>query len=148
MSKINKDLDKRLKETEACYKFEKLNYDSGLLDTNVDVTYIIHLENSGRYDNILKQLEKYKPTKTVYILLNKGFSKCNKTGIESSQMHLLYHRFDELNKLEIYQNPKHFHDMENLWQSYRHLQVHLQFGGAPRPTCTKTKIRQCLNTRR
>lgn len=59
-----------------------------MLDTNVDVTYIIHLENSGRYDNILKQLEKYKPTKIVYILLNKGFSKCNKTGIESSHADL------------------------------------------------------------
>jgi hypothetical protein len=88
MSKINADLDKRLKDTESCYKFEKLNYDSGFLDTNVDVTYIIHLENSGRYDNILKQLEKYKPTKIVYILLNKGFTKCNKTGIESSHADL------------------------------------------------------------
>ena len=84
MSKINADLDKRLKETEACYNFEKLNYESGLLDTNVDVTYIIHLENSGRYDNIIKQLEKTKPTKTVYILMNKGYSKCNKVGIKSS----------------------------------------------------------------
>jgi hypothetical protein len=84
MSKINADLDKRLKQTEACYTFEKLNYESGLLDTNVDVTYIIHLENSGRYDNIIKQLEKIKPTKTVYILLNKGYSKCNKVGIKSS----------------------------------------------------------------
>ena len=88
MSKINTDLDKRLKDTEACYKFEKLNYESGLLDASVDVTYIIHLENSGRYDNILKQLEKYKPTKIVYILLNKGFTKCNKTGIESSHADL------------------------------------------------------------
>ena len=84
MSKINADLDKRLKQTEACYNFEKLNYESGFLDTNIDVTYIIHLENSGRYDNILKQLEKYKPTKIVYILLNKGYSKCNKVGIKSS----------------------------------------------------------------
>jgi GR25 family glycosyltransferase involved in LPS biosynthesis len=84
MSKINADLDKRLKETEACYNFEKLNYESGLLDTNVDVTYIIHLENSGRYDNIIKQLEKNKPTKTVYILHNKGFGKCNKMGIKTS----------------------------------------------------------------
>ena len=84
MSKINADLDKRLKQTEACYNFEKLNYESGFLDANVDVTYIIHLENSGRYDNILKQLEKYKPTKTVYILLNKGYNKCNKIGIKSS----------------------------------------------------------------
>ena len=84
MSKINADLDKRLKQTEACYNFEKLNYESGFLDTNIDVTYIIHLENSGRYDNILKQLEKYKPTKTVYILLNKGYNKCNKVGIKST----------------------------------------------------------------
>jgi hypothetical protein len=83
MSKINADLDKRLKQTEACYNFEKLNYDSGLLDTSVDVTYIIHLENSKRYNNILKQLEKYKPTKMVYILQNKGYSKCNKEGITS-----------------------------------------------------------------
>jgi hypothetical protein len=84
MSKINADLDKRLKQTEACYNFEKLSYDSGLLDARVDVTYIIHLENNNRYDNILKQLEKYKPTKTIYILLNKGFSKCNKPEITSS----------------------------------------------------------------
>ena len=84
MSKINADLDKRLKQTEACYTFEKLNYEYGFLDTHVDVTYIIHLENSGRYDNIIKQLEKTKPTKTVYILMNKGYSKCNKVGIKSS----------------------------------------------------------------
>ena len=74
MSKINVDLDKRLQQTEACYSFEKLNYDSGLLDKNVDVTYIINLENSERYNNIIKQLEKIKPTKTVYILQNKGYT--------------------------------------------------------------------------
>jgi hypothetical protein len=84
MSKINADLDKRLKSTEGCYHFEKLNYKIGLLDKNVDITYIIHLENSARYDNILKQLEKYKPTNTIYILQNKGYNKCKKVGIENS----------------------------------------------------------------
>ena len=84
MSKINADLDKRLKSTEGCYHFEKLNYKTGLLDKNVDITYIIHLENSVRYDNILKQLEKYKPTNTIYILQNKGYNKCKKVGIENS----------------------------------------------------------------
>ncbi len=88
MSKINADLDKRLKQTEPCYTFEKLNYKSGFLDATVDATYIIHLENSQRYDNIIKQLEKYKPTKTVYILLNKGFNKCNKKGITSAHSDL------------------------------------------------------------
>jgi|688.fasta_scaffold438866_2 hypothetical protein len=82
VSGIDTDLDKRLKETESCYNFEKLNYKTGLLDETVDVTYIIHLEGNGRYENILKQLEEYKPTQTVYILLNKGF-KCSKKGIKT-----------------------------------------------------------------
>lgn len=84
MSKINADLDKRLKSTEGCYHFEKLTYQAGLLDKNVDITYIIHLENSVRYDNILKQLEKYKPTNTIYILQNKGYNNCKKVGIKNS----------------------------------------------------------------
>lgn len=84
MSKINADLDKRLKSTEGCYHFEKLTYQAGLLDKNVDITYIIHLENSLRYDNILKQLEKYKPTNTIYILQNKGYNNCKKVGIQNS----------------------------------------------------------------
>jgi len=82
MSGIDTNLDKRLKETESCYNFEKLDYKSGLFDETVDATYIIHLEGNGRYDNILKQLEEYKPTKSVFILLNKGF-KCSKKGINS-----------------------------------------------------------------
>ena len=82
MSGIDANLDKRLKDTEACYNFEKLNYKAGLFDETIDATYIIHLEGNGRYENILKQLEEYKPTQTVYILLNKGF-KCSKKGINS-----------------------------------------------------------------
>ena len=82
MSGIDTNLDKRLKDTESCYNFEKLNYKAGLFDETVDATYIIHLEGNGRYENILKQLEEYKPTQTVYILLNKGF-KCSKKGIKS-----------------------------------------------------------------
>ena len=82
VSGIDNDLDKRLKDTESCYNFEKLNYKAGFFDETVDATYIIHLEGNGRYENILKQLEEYNPTKTVYILLNKGF-KCSKKGINS-----------------------------------------------------------------
>jgi hypothetical protein len=67
---IDVSLDKRLNETENCYNFEKLNYKSGLLDDNVDATYIIHLEGNGRYDNILKQLQIYTPTSNIFILLN------------------------------------------------------------------------------
>lgn len=62
----------------SCYRFEKLVYDTGLLDDGIDATYIIHLEGNGRYDDIMNQLRQYQPSKTVYILFNKGFKKCKK----------------------------------------------------------------------
>lgn len=46
----------------------------GIFDDSVDVTYIIHLlGNVERTNNILFQLQKIKPTKQIYILLNKGY---------------------------------------------------------------------------
>ena len=54
------------------YEFERIQFDDGMLDS-VDVTYIIHLENNGRYEHIMKQLSKYHPTRIVYILMNKGY---------------------------------------------------------------------------
>jgi len=62
----------------SCYRFEKLVYDTGLLDDGIDATYIIHLEGNGRYADIMNQLRQYQPSKTVYILFNKGFKKCKK----------------------------------------------------------------------
>jgi hypothetical protein len=53
-------------------------YNNGILDGSVDVTYVIHLEGNGRINNIKNQLDKYRPTKTNYILVNKGFKKCKK----------------------------------------------------------------------
>ena len=42
-------------------------------DDSLDATYIIHLEgNKQRYDNIIFQLNKFVPTRKVYILFNKG----------------------------------------------------------------------------
>ena len=67
MSGIDTNLDKRLKDTESCYNFEKLNYKAGLFDETVDATYIIHLEGNGRYENILKQLEEYKIKDAQYL---------------------------------------------------------------------------------
>ena len=55
-----------------------LNYEKGFLDDFVDCTYILHLENNGRFNNIMHQLSKNIPTKKIYIVYNKGFKKCNK----------------------------------------------------------------------
>jgi hypothetical protein len=60
----------------SCYRFEKLEFKSVLLD--IDATYIIHLENNGRLDNVMTQLNEFQPTKNVFILHNKGYKNCKK----------------------------------------------------------------------
>lgn len=61
-----------------CYTFEEHYYNKGFLDESVDATYILYLEGNGRYDQVLQQLSVYKPTKIVYIVVNKGFKRCTK----------------------------------------------------------------------
>jgi len=77
--KINKNLLEILDYNLKCYQFKSIKFDNGLFDETVDATYIINLVGNGRYDNIINQINKYKPTSQVYILLNQGFRKCNKT---------------------------------------------------------------------
>jgi len=36
-----------------CYIFEKIIFNDGLLNDNIDATYILHLENNGRINEIL-----------------------------------------------------------------------------------------------
>jgi hypothetical protein len=67
-----------------CYTFKHIEYQSGLLDETVDCTYVIHLENNGRLEHILSELETFKPTKRCCIVFNKGFKKCNKRLIEQA----------------------------------------------------------------
>ncbi len=61
-----------------CYTFEKREYNNGFLDSFVDATYILTMENSKRKDNYENQLKEFIPTKTIYIVHNKGYKKCNK----------------------------------------------------------------------
>jgi hypothetical protein len=81
-----------------CYNFKKITFPNGLLDEAVDATYIIHLEGNGRYENILKQLELYQPTKIVYIVFNKGFKNCEKDKNISLPAHDLVDAFLEIFK--------------------------------------------------
>ncbi len=68
-----------------CYRFEEYNYTDGFFNS-IDTTYIIHLENNGRYDAIQDQLNKFHPTNRVYILYNKGFKKCKKIFMNKNQL--------------------------------------------------------------
>jgi hypothetical protein len=63
----------------SCYNFELIQMDEGYLGDSVDATYIIHLEgNKERLNNIYTQINRYPVTKLNYILLNKGYKKCDK----------------------------------------------------------------------
>jgi hypothetical protein len=65
--------------TDGVYRYEKHQYTDGLFDNPIiSATYIIHLEGNGRLEHIKNQLKKYHLTKTVYIVFNKGYKKCNK----------------------------------------------------------------------
>jgi hypothetical protein len=77
--KINDKLLTILDYNLKCYEFKNLKFDNGLFDETVDATYIINLVGNGRYDSVINQINEYKPTSEVYILLNQGFKKCNKT---------------------------------------------------------------------
>jgi hypothetical protein len=67
-------------DTNKCYLFNKKIYENPIFKNVIDATYIIHLEGNGRLDHIYNQLDKYQPSKIVYILFNQGYKKCKKAG--------------------------------------------------------------------
>jgi len=77
--KINNNLLQILNYNLKCYEFKSIKFKNGLFDETVDATYIINLVGNDRYNNIINQINEYNPTRQVYILLNQGFKKCNKT---------------------------------------------------------------------
>ena len=63
---------------EECIIFDKLIFNSGLLDKSVDATYVINLIGNGRLESCIDQLNEFKPTSIAYIVLNKGYKNCKK----------------------------------------------------------------------
>lgn len=75
-----------------CYTFETLEYEKGIYDESIDCTYILTMENSfDRHKNIKEQLKKCVPTKKIYIVINKGFSVCEKNLKKNISNHDLIH---------------------------------------------------------
>ena len=60
------------------YRFEEINYNKGILDSCIDATYVLHLENNGRIDKVLSQLDRVHISKQIYIMYNAGFKKTDK----------------------------------------------------------------------
>jgi hypothetical protein len=61
-----------------CYTFKIVNFDNSILDSFIDMTYVLVMENSKREKNMYKELNLFKPTKKVKIQYNKGFKNCKK----------------------------------------------------------------------
>jgi len=62
-----------------CYRYEPIEVtDKPLFSQEIDATYVLHLENNGRYETVLDQLHQYPPTKIIYIAFNPGFRSCPK----------------------------------------------------------------------
>jgi len=61
-----------------CYTFKRLEVVEGLFDPSVDATYVITLEGNNRFERVQGQLQKYHPTKEVYIMTNRGYKRCKK----------------------------------------------------------------------
>ena len=61
-----------------CYYFELYNYNDGLLSNFVDATYVIHLINNGRINDIKYKINTTHTTNILYIVYNKGYRNCTK----------------------------------------------------------------------
>jgi hypothetical protein len=72
-----------------CYKLEKIELKNKYLFNSIDATYIIHLENNGRYDSIQKQLSRITPSNNVYILFNKGYRCKKQSFINNSALDII-----------------------------------------------------------
>lgn len=68
--------------SEPCYRIEEIPCPEGqryLFDESViDATYILYLEGNGRLPSIQDQLARFRPTRRVYLVRNRGFKRCSK----------------------------------------------------------------------
>jgi hypothetical protein len=132
-----------------CYNYNLIKYKNYLFN-NIDATYILHLENNGRYENIIKQLNEYKPTKIVYIVFNKGFKKCKKEPYiinsikdiidtnnnifnhakENNYNNILILEDDFIFSQEI-KNKKHTDNIDSFLNTYKNMDFIYSFGTLP-----------------
>lgn len=67
-----------------CYNLKEISFSNGCFDGCIDVTYVLMCcgSNPKRYDNVMKELWKLKPSKKIKLLYNEGFKNCQKNIIK------------------------------------------------------------------
>ena len=76
-----------------CYRVETLRYDRAMFENSVDVAYVLTMENSSRRSQYLKQLDTFRPCRTVHIQHNKGYKACEKPLCHDEPCYDLAHAF-------------------------------------------------------
>ena len=75
------------KHNDDCYSVYHLQVDSPtLFDDCVDATFVLTMEGSTRANKFMEQLYKFRPTKNVYIIFNKGYKTCDKLDIHDNKI--------------------------------------------------------------
>lgn len=75
-----------------CYHNIKINLDTpGKLDSCVDVTIILTMEDSDRHEQIMNEVTKASLTSNIIVQVNKGYKKCNKNIEKQSTEYDLGH---------------------------------------------------------
>ena len=75
-----------------CYHNIKINLDTpGKLDSCVDVTIILTMEDSDRHEQIMNEVTKASLTSNIIVQVNKGYKKCNKNLEKQSSEYDLGH---------------------------------------------------------
>lgn len=92
-----------MEENSKCYEFVEIPSKEGLL-TSIDATYIIHLKDNGRIKEIENQLREYQPSKTIYMVINQGYKKCEKRLYDQKPAYDLIDAF-----LQIFRHSLHNH---------------------------------------
>jgi len=78
-----------------CYHFKELTFKYGIFDKSIDATYVLTMQNKGRFNNIHKQLSAVKPSKKIYVVFNEGYKACSKPlQKKNSSVDLIHANFE------------------------------------------------------
>lgn len=84
------------KSNKSCYEFEEIVLESQDVlfgDSVISATYILYLEGNGRLPLIQEQLKRFRPSRLVYLVRNKGYKKCVKEDWVQRSTHDLTHAY-------------------------------------------------------
>lgn len=152
------------------YEIQTIHLENNIFDDKtISATYIIHLRNNGRYNSLMKEINKYNTTKTVHILFNDGYKNAQKDLPAQNSTYDLIHAYSYIFRDALHrkyenilvleddfffdqeiENPIHAHAMSDFIQSNKSDPAILLLGCIPYllipANVSCTFYRDCLST--